>query len=97
MGSVTKAGKETSRTVTELEETFTVKENFKNHVYAVEALLVLPVHTWTKSFSLQPLLSETGHTQESQMELYNTSLASNQQAPGALSMAEKNLRHEAGS
>jgi len=45
MGSVTKAGKETSRTVTEMEETFTVKQNFGNHVYAVEALLVLPVHT----------------------------------------------------
>jgi hypothetical protein len=45
MGSVTKAGEETSQTVTELEETFSVKQNFQNHVYAVEASLVLPVHT----------------------------------------------------
>jgi hypothetical protein len=29
MGSVTKAGKETSRTVTELEEIFAVKQNFQ--------------------------------------------------------------------
>jgi len=96
MGSVTKAGKETSRTVTEMEETFTVKQNFGNHVYAVEALLVLPVHTWTKTFSLQPLFSETDHIQEWGMEIYNSRLPSNQQVPGALSMAEKNLRHEGG-
>ena len=42
MGSATRAGKERSPTITELEETFTVKQNFKNHVYAVEALLGYP-------------------------------------------------------
>lgn len=74
MVSVTKAGRKTSCSITELEETFTVKQNFKNHVYAVEALMVLAMQTWTKSFSLQPLLSETGHTQRVRKWNYTTSV-----------------------
>jgi hypothetical protein len=95
MGSVTKAGKETSRTVTELEETFTVKQNFKNHVYAVEALLVFPMHTEHKASVSSHYFLKSVILKESGMELYNSSLASNRKVPGALSMAEKNLRHEA--
>jgi hypothetical protein len=61
----------------------------------VEALLVLPMYTLTQSFSLQ-VLSETSHIQQSGIKSDNSSLPSNQQVPGALSMAEKNPRHEAG-
>jgi len=46
--------------------------------------------SFSSHYFLKPVILEPG------MELYNSSISSNQQVPGALSMAEKNLRHKVG-
>jgi len=46
--------------------------------------------SFSSHYFLKPVILKSG------MELYNSSPASNQQVPAALSMAEKNLRHKAG-